>query len=169
MSIQKEKEFLALVEKHKGIIHKISKMYMDNGDDQKDLFQEIILQLWKSYDSYNNQSQFSTWMYRVALNTAILYFKKDKRKPDTAFESIPDNIPVLDDEAETKELQLAHFYKALQKLDKVEKALVFYHLENYSHKEIGENLGISEGNARVKLNRAKNRLKELIKEQGYEF
>ncbi|AFD08336.1 RNA polymerase sigma factor [Solitalea canadensis] len=169
MSIQKEKEFLVLVEKHKGIIHKISKMYMDNSDDQKDLFQEIVLQLWKSYDSFNKQSQFSTWMYRVALNTAILYFKKDKRKPDTAFENIPDTIANIDDDAETKEIQLAHFYKALQKLDKIEKALVFYHLENYSHKEIGDNLGISEGNARVKLNRAKNRLKELIKEQGYEF
>ncbi|MNS34724.1 RNA polymerase sigma factor [compost metagenome] len=108
-------------------------------------------------------------MYRVALNTAILYFKKDKRKPDTAFENIPDTIANIDDDDETKEIQLAHFYKALQKLDKIEKALVFYHLENYSHKEIGDNLGISEGNARVKLNRAKNRLKELIKEQGYEF
>ncbi|UKJ07361.1 RNA polymerase sigma factor [Solitalea lacus] len=169
MSTAKEKEFLALVEKHKGIIHKISKMYMDNTDDQNDLFQEIILQLWKSYDSFNRQSQFSTWMYRVALNTAILYYKKDKRKPETVYEAIPETIALGDDDSEEKELQLAHFYRALQKLDKIEKALIFYHLENYSHKEIGENLGISEGNARVKLSRAKNRLKELIKEQGYEF
>lgn len=143
-------------------------MYMDDDDDQKDLFQEIICQLWKSYDSFNHQSKFSSWMYRVALNTAIVYFKKQKRKED-AYATIAQEIEVPTDDAETKEIQLAHFYKALQQLDKIEKALMFYFLEDYSHKEIGENLGISEGNARVKLNRAKNKLKELIKKQGYEF
>ncbi|MNJ97141.1 ECF RNA polymerase sigma factor SigW [compost metagenome] len=164
----REKEFLDQVETHKGIIHKISRMYMDDDDDQKDLFQEIICQLWKSYDSFNHQSKFSSWMYRVALNTAIVYFKKQKRKED-AYATIAQEIEVPTDDAETKEIQLAHFYKALQQLDKIEKALMFYFLEDYSHKEIGENLGISEGNARVKLNRAKNKLKELIKKQGYEF
>ncbi|WP_306349652.1 RNA polymerase sigma factor [Flavobacterium sp. '19STA2R22 D10 B1'] len=164
----KEQEFLTLIETHKGIIHKISKMYMDNRDDQDDLFQEIIYQVWKSYDSFNKQSQFSTWMYRVALNTAIVYLKKDKKKIDR-YEIPSSNIKEIEDDTETKEIQLNHFYRALQKLDKIEKALVFYHLENYSHKEIGENMGISEVNARVKLNRAKNKLKELIKNQGYEF
>jgi RNA polymerase sigma factor (sigma-70 family) len=164
----KENEFLAQIELNKGIIHKISKMYMDDEDDQKDLFQEIICQLWKSYDSFNHQSKFSSWMYRVALNTAIVYFKKQKRK-DHAYANIAQEIEIPSDDAETKEIQIAHFYKALQQLDKIEKALMFYFLEDYSHKEIGENLGISEGNARVKLNRAKNKLKELIKKQGYEF
>lgn len=164
----REQEFLDQVETHKGIIHKISRMYMDDSDDQKDLFQEIICQLWKSYDSFNHQSKFSSWMYRVALNTAIVYFKKQKRKEE-AYATIAHEIEIPTDEAATKEIQLAHFYKALQQLDKIEKALMFYFLEDYSHKEIGENLGISEGNARVKLNRAKNKLKELIKKQGYEF
>jgi RNA polymerase sigma factor (sigma-70 family) len=164
----REKEFLEQIETHKGIIHKISKMYMDDEDDQKDLFQEIICQLWKSYDSFNHQSKFSSWMYRVALNTAIVYFKKQKRKEDL-YATIGQEIEIPTDDAETKELQIAHFYKALQQLDKIEKALMFYFLEDYSHREIGVNLGISEGNARVKLNRAKNKLKELIKKQGYEF
>jgi RNA polymerase sigma factor (sigma-70 family) len=164
----REKEFLDLIEIHKGIIHKISRMYMDDTDDQKDLFQEIICQLWKSYDSFNHQSKFSSWMYRVALNTAIVYFKKQKRKEDV-YAAIASEIEMPSDDAETKEIQLAHFYKALQQLDKIEKALIFYFLEDYSHREIGENLGISEGNARVKLNRAKHKLKELIKKQGYEF
>ena len=107
-------------------------------------------------------------MYRVALNTAIVYFKKEKRKDDV-YANIAQEIEIPSDDAETREIQLAHFYKALQQLDKIEKALMFYFLEDCSHKEIGENLGISEGNARVKLNRAKNKLKELIKKQGYEF
>lgn len=164
----REKEFLDQIENHKGIIHKISRMYRDDEDDQKDLFQEIICQLWKSYDSFNHQSKFSSWMYRVALNTAIVYFKKQKRQED-AYANIAKEIEIPTDDAETREIQLAHFYKALQQLDKIEKALMFYFLEDYSHKEIGENLGITEGNARVKLNRAKHKLKELIKKQGYEF
>ena len=143
-------------------------MYMDNHDDQQDLFQEIICQLWKSYDSFRNESQFSTWMYRVAINTAIVFLKKEKRKVDK-YEIASDNIKEEDDDSHIKESQLEHFYRAVNKLDKIEKALVFYHLEGYSHKEIGYNMGISEGNARVKLNRTKNNLKEIIEKQGYGF
>ena len=164
----KEKEFLERIEAHKGIIYKISKMYMDNISDQEDLFQEIIYQVWKSYASFNGQSLFSSWMYRVALNTAIVFLKKDKKKIRTSDE-MPEHLAVEEDFSREKELQLEHFYKALQQLEKIEKALVFYYLEDYSHKEIGENLGISEVNARVKLNRAKVKIKELIKKQGYEF
>ncbi|MGF6850966.1 RNA polymerase sigma factor (sigma-70 family) [Chitinophaga sp. W3I9] len=164
----KEKEFLELVEAHKGIIHKISRMYMDAEDDQQDLTQEIIYQLWKSYDSFQHQSRFSTWMYRVALNTALVFFKKERRKM-VVTDTMPEHMAMEENITATKELQLAHFYRAVQKLERLEKALVFLHLENYSHKEIGENLGISEGNARIKLSRAKDKLKELIKKQGYEF
>ncbi len=164
----KEQEFLARIEKHKGILHKVSKMYMDNRDDQQDLFQEIVCQLWKSYDTFRCESQFSTWMYRVAVNTAIVFFKKEKRKVDNHALSSDDIKDELGD-SEIKESQLDHFYRAINKLEKIEKALVFYHLEGYSHKEIGDNMGISEGNARVKLNRTKNKLKEIIEKQGYGF
>ncbi|MFT3794751.1 RNA polymerase sigma factor [Flavobacterium sp.] len=166
--MEQEQEFLARIKAHQGILYKISKMYMDHRDDQEDLFQEIICQLWKSYGTFRGESQFSTWMYRVAVNTAIAFFKQEKKKPDR-YAITTENIREPDDESALKELQLRHFYEALHKLEKIEKALVFYHLEGYSHKEIGENLGISEGNARVKLNRAKNKLKEIIEKQGYEF
>ena len=79
------------------------------------------------------------------------------------------NIPDEEGDADIKERQLEHFYRAVQKLDKIDKAIIFYQLEGFSHREIGENLGISEGNARVKLNRAKEKLKEIIKNQGYGF
>lgn len=164
----KEQEFLARIKAHKGILYKIARMYMDHADDQDDLFQEMICQLWKSYDTFRGESQFSTWMYRVAVNTSIAYFKNEKRKVDR-YEIPTENIREPDDDSNVKELQLEHFYKALHKLDKIEKALVFYHLEGYSHREIGSQLGISEGNARVKLSRAKDKLKELIQRQGYEF
>lgn len=165
---EKEQEFLNRIECHKGILHKVSKMYMDNSDDQQDLFQEIVCQLWKSYDSFRNKSQFSTWMYRVAVNTAIVFLKKEKRKVDK-YEIASENIKEDESDAHIKESQLDHFYKAVQKLEKIDKAIIFYQLEGFSHKEIGEYLGISEGNARVKLNRAKEKLKEIIKNQGYGF
>ena len=164
----KEQEFLNRIEKHKGILYKVSKMYMDNPDDQQDLFQEIICQLWKSYESFRNESQFSTWMYRVAVNTAIVFLKKEKRKVDK-YEIASENIKDEEGDSHIKESQIDHFYKAVQKLEKIDKAIIFYQLEGFSHKEIGENLGISEGNARVKLNRAKEKLKEIIKNQGYGF
>ena len=165
---EKEQEFLKRIESHKGILYKVSKMYMDNHDDQQDLFQEIICQLWKSYDSFRNESQFSTWMYRVAVNTAIVFLKKEKRKVDK-YEIASENIKDDEGDSHIKESQIDHFYKAVQKLEKIDKAIIFYQLEGFSHKEIGENLGISEGNARVKLNRAKEKLKEIIKNQGYGF
>jgi RNA polymerase sigma factor (sigma-70 family) len=165
---EKEQEFLNRIESHKGILYKVSKMYMDNYDDQQDLFQEIVCQLWKSYDTFRNESQFSTWMYRVAVNTAIVFLRKEKRKVDK-YEIASENIKDDEGDSHIKESQLDHFYKAVQKLEKIDKAIIFYQLEGFSHKEIGENLGISEGNARVKLNRAKEKLKEIIKNQGYGF
>ena len=86
-------------------------MYMDNSDDQQDLFQEIVCQLWKSYESFRNESQFSTWMYRVAINTAIVFLKKEKRKVDK-YEIASENIKEEDDDSHIKESQIDHFYKA---------------------------------------------------------
>lgn len=141
-------------------------MYMDNRDDQDDLFQEIVCQLWKAYDTFKGESQFSTWMYRVAINTSIVFLKKEKRKIDK-YEIASENIKEEENDAHIKENQIEHFYRAVQKLDKIDKAIIFYQLQGFSHREIAENLGISEVNARVKLNRAKEKLKEIIKQQGY--
>ena len=160
--------FLTLINQHKSIIHKVSKMYMNHVEEQQDLFQEIVMQLWKAYPTFKGNSKFSTWMYRVALNTALVYFKKDKRKVDKT--PLDENIDIIDvNESELKEEKLAYLYKAVQELNSIEKALIFLFLENQSHKEIAENLGISEVNARVKLNRTKEKLQFIIKKNGYEF
>ncbi|CAM3382552.1 sigma-70 family RNA polymerase sigma factor [Empedobacter stercoris] len=164
----KQTYFLELIEQHKGILHKVAKMYMDDADDQNDLMQEIVLQLWKSFERFEGNSQFSTWMYRVSLNTALTYFKKEKKKTDT--HTFIENIDRVDEvDSREKETQLELFYKAVHELNKVEKALIFLFLEGQSHKEIGANLGITEGNARVKLNRTKDKLQIIIKKYGYEF
>jgi RNA polymerase sigma-70 factor (ECF subfamily) len=141
---------------------------MNAPEDREDLIQEIILQLWKSYGSFKEESQFSTWMYRVAVNTAILFFKNEKKRPDN--QPLNSKIDFKDDTPdESKNKQLEIFYKAVRDLNKIEKAIIFYFMEGKSHKEIAENLGITEVNARVKLNRTKEKIQDIIKKQGYEF
>ncbi|MBU4538087.1 MAG: RNA polymerase sigma factor [Weeksellaceae bacterium] len=157
-----EKEFLEKMEKHKGVIFKISKMYMDNFDDQKDLFQEITFQVWKAYPSFEGRSEFSTWLYRIALNTAILFLKSEKKRSFIQNDDVGNFKINQEDYNDEDEQKLKKMYEAINQLNTIDKALVFYYLENYSGKQIAEQLGITEVNARVKLNRAKEKLKELI-------
>ena len=157
-----EKEFLEKIEKHKGVIFKISKMYMDHLDDQKDLFQEITFQVWKAYPTFEGKSQFSTWLYKVALNTAIVFLKSEEKRNFIKNDEVENFKIVADDYDDDQEKKLATMYKAIQQLNEIDKALIFYYLQDYSGKEIAENMGITEVNARVKLNRAKEKLKQLI-------
>lgn len=157
-----ESEFLQKIDKHKGIIFKISKMYMDNREDQEDLFQEITFQVLKAFSSFKGESEFSTWLYRVALNTAIVFLKSEKRR------SFIDNAEVSnfkieqEDYNHEKEEKLQKMYEAIQQLNPIDKAFIFYYLEDFSGKEIAQQMGISEGNVRVKMNRAKNKLKDIL-------
>lgn len=162
-----EKEFLEKIEKHKGVIFKISKMYMDDFDDQKDLFQEITFQVWKAFPTFEGRSEFSTWLYRIALNTAILFLKSEKRRSfiqNNEVSNFKINQDEYDDEDEQK---LKKMYEAINQLNAIDKALIFYYLENYSGNQIAEQMGISEVNARVKMNRAKEKLKQLINNQPH--
>jgi RNA polymerase sigma factor (sigma-70 family) len=159
-----QQEFLRRVDEHRNIIHKISRVYMDTQEDREDLCQEIIIQLWKSYGSFRNESSFSTWMYRVAVNTAITFFKKGKLiAPAITLDEHAESI--ADDDDTERRLKLSAFYKAVHTLNNIEKALIFLYLEGQSHKDIAEKLGISEVNARVKLNRTKQKLQDIIKNQ----
>lgn len=164
-----EKEFLHKIDKHKGIIFKISKMYMNKREDQNDLFQEIVYQVWKSFQSFEGKSEFSTWLYRIALNTAIIFLKSEKRRSfiqnnDVSVYKIKEEDYNLEDEQKLKQM-----YEAIQKLNPIDKALIFYYLEDFSGKEMATQMGISEGNARVKLNRAKEKLKILIENTNPTF
>lgn len=162
MDSNKEKIFLSYLEKHKGILHKVARTFMDTAEDREDLHQEIIIQLWKSYASFKGDSQFSTWMYRVSVNTAITFFKKEKQRSKTFAESSASEL--ADEEySPEKDQQLEIFYKAVHELNQIEKALIFYFMEGLSHKETAQQLGISEGNVRVKLNRTKEKLQKIIK------
>lgn len=150
------------MEKHKGVVFKISKMYMDNFDDQKDLFQEITYQVWKAYPNFEGRSEFSTWLYRIALNTAIIFLKSEKKRSFIKNDEVG-NFRLNNEEYNYEDEEKLHkMYSSIQKLNEIDKALIFYYLEDFSGKQIAEQLGITEVNARVKLNRAKEKLKNLI-------
>jgi RNA polymerase sigma factor (sigma-70 family) len=160
----KEILFLQTITQNKGMLFKICRIYQDDAEDRDDLLQEIILQLWKVFDSYRGESKITSWMYRVALNTAIVFFKKQKRRPDS--EQLAPGFDRAEDvsAAREKEEQLALFYKAVQQLNKVEKALIYLYMEDQPYEEIAATLGITEVNVRVRLNRVKNKLKDIIKD-----
>lgn len=161
MTLQ-QKEFLEKIEKHKGIIYKISKMYMDDQSDREDLFQEIIYQVWKAYSTFRGDSEFSTWLYRIALNTDIMFLRSEKRRSFITNDDFSDYRIKNEEYDDEKEENLLKMYSAINKLNPIDKAFIFYYLENFSGKQIAEQMGISEGNVRVKMNRAKNKLKELL-------
>lgn len=160
-----ENEFLEKIEKHKGVIFKISKMYMDNQDDQNDLYQEIIYQAWKSYSDFQRRSDFSTWLYRTALNTAIVFLRSEKKRSFIQNQRV-ENIAIQQEPYnDTDDRNMKLMYEAIQQLSPIDKALIFYFLQDFPGKEIARQLGITEVNARVKMNRAKTKLKEIIEKK----
>lgn len=157
-----EKEFIQIIQKNQGIIHKVCNIYCDDHEDRNDLFQEIVAQLWKSYPSFQNKSKFSTWMYRVALNTAITSFKKTKRRPDQS-KLTYENFQIESEDYDTEmEENIKHLHRAVAKLTGVEKSIVLLYLENKKYEEIAEITGITQNYVRVKMNRIKKKLKKLM-------
>lgn len=162
MDKQLEHSFVEQLEKHQNIAHKVCRLYTNNQEAHNDLFQEITIQLWKAYPKFRGDSKFSTWMYRVGLNTAITLYRKSKRSIQTQeFESIQFKIK-SEEYDDTEEQQLKLLYKAVHQLNDIEKALVFLYLEDKNYSEISETLGITEVNARVKMNRVKTKLKTIL-------
>lgn len=162
MSQQLEAEFVKQLEENQNIVHKICRLYTNDQDAHNDLFQEVTIQLWKAYPKFRGDAKFSTWMYRVALNTAItLYRKSTRRVKTTDYDSVQFKILDLQEDDETAE-QLTLLYGAIKQLNDIEKALVFLYLEDRNYREISETLGISEVNARVKMNRVKTKLTNII-------
>jgi RNA polymerase sigma-70 factor (ECF subfamily) len=136
---------------------------MDRYSDREDLFQEITLQAWKAYGSFRGDARFSTWLYRVALNTAITFFRKEKRRPGL---QLTDSLPEqADDTHDPVEEQLKAMYAAIGELSRIDKALIMLYLEDYSYNEIGEMMGITANNVAVKMNRIKTKLKEKTQQQ----
>ena len=145
--------------KHLGIIHKISLLYTNNRADREDLFQDICFQVCRSYNSYREEAQFSTWLYRVAINTAITQVRKNKIKafPDGTLEGI--SVAEITPDQEHSKL----LFEAISQLNKIDRAIIMLWLEEHSYDEIADIMGISRSNVSVKLVRIKKSLSETVK------
>ncbi len=162
MDKELEHSFVTQLEENQNIVHKICRLYTNDSDAHNDLFQEITIQLWKAFPKFRGDAKFSTWMYRVALNTAITLYRKSKRTVKTQdYEGVSFKIS-SEEYDDTIEEQLKLMYSAVKTLNDIDKALVFLYLEDKNYKEISETLGISEVNARVKMNRIKGKLRQIL-------
>ena len=162
MTQELEHRFVSQLEANQNIVHKICRLYTNDSEAHNDLFQEITIQLWRAYPKFRGDSKFSTWMYRVALNTAITLYRKSKRSIQTQdFEAVSFKM-TAEDYDDTVEEQLKLMYNAVKTLNDIDKALVFLYLENKNYREIAGTLGISEVNARVKMNRIKEKLRTIL-------
>lgn len=154
----KESDFLDLIEKNQNIIHKVCRIYTHSQEDHADLFQEILLQLWKSYKRFKGDSKITTWMYRVALYTSITSLKK-KLKETESKEDLKNGESVYEME---DQFRYEGLHLAIRLLDTHERAVILLYLEEKSYREISEILGITENNVGVKVNRIKKKLKAVL-------
>jgi RNA polymerase sigma-70 factor (ECF subfamily) len=152
--------FVEMIYSNMGIIYKICKLYAER-EDQEDLKQEIIYQLWKSYPTYRGDSKFQSWMYRVALNTAMLGLRARKMKytglTDQELKTSEDPFEKQDEEARVKLL-----YRQISKLKDLDKTIIFLYLEQCSYEEIAEITGISTKNVSVRLVRIREKLRKML-------
>ncbi len=139
---------------HKGLIFKIVRAYTT--EDHDDLFQEIIIQVWRSIPAYRREAAVSTWLYRIALNTAIKWTKKEKRHSDT--EPLDNVQHLLRESREPVDERLSWLYAEIFKLNEIDRSITLLLLEGFSYKEMSAILGISESNVGVKINRIKKQL-----------
>jgi RNA polymerase sigma-70 factor (ECF subfamily) len=161
MQAERSDIFISVIETNKGIIYKVAHAYCIHAEDRKDLIQEIIVQLWKSFNRYNDEYKYTTWMYRIALNVAISFYRKENRRKRLT-DPLSDNIlDLVEDNAliETNK-NIGYLNQFIAGLKELDKALMLLYLEEKSHKEIAEITGISETNVATKIGRIKKILKQ---------
>ena len=165
--IKEQTEFTDKINECRGIIHKICNLYANTAADREDLFQEIVIQLWKAWPRFRGDSKFSTWLYRVAINTAISDLRRQKTKVELSFPEYIPNEPIDKiSDTETDE-KIKQMYAAIAELNEIDRALVMLYLDDNSYEEIEAILGINQNTLRVKMNRAKEKLRQLTKNNFY--
>jgi len=150
-----EKQFVKVIQENEGIIFKITSFYAAKDQPISDLYQEVVLNLWKAYPSFRGESKISTWIYRIALNTCITFFRRSKRQPD--YVDITMDVPDFEESSD----EIKQLYDLINKLGKIERALVLLYLDDKSYKDIAEITGLTVTNVATKLSRIKEKLKKM--------
>jgi RNA polymerase sigma factor (sigma-70 family) len=160
-----QEEFQTLVEEHKKILYKVCNSYCRNRDDREDLAQEIIIQLWQSFGKFDERCRFSTWMYRIALNVAISFYRRESTRKRHVISDEERLLEAIDDrDSQPEDIRL--LYQFIEGFDPLNKALVLLYLDGNSYQEIADVLGISETNVATKINRLKKTIKQEFSGAG---
>ena len=162
--MSEKEQFIGILKDHKRLLYKVIYSYCRDSDDRKDLEQEIIIQLWKSLKNYNQEFKLSTWIYKIALNVAISYYRRDVKRKETnqPYDKTIFQIAEEDDYTEESKNKREILYKFINKLDELNKAIIILYLDEKSYKDISEIIGLTETNVATKINRIKRKLKESI-------
>lgn len=161
MVVAEEQRFIQLINEHQGLVHKVCLMYESDPDVRNDLFQEIVFQLWKSFRSFRGESKITTWMYRIALNTAISGFRKQTRNVKTEDLKEP-HLNISDGWGDDHEEEIQRLQWAIRQLSEIERAVIMLALEEVPYEEIAETMGITQNNVRVRMNRIREKLRKLM-------
>jgi len=153
MNDQIQNDYMELIQANEGIIHKVIGLYVDYEEDRKDLYQEILLQGWKSFQRFEGASKFSTWLYKVALNTVLNFHKKRKKKAEA-------ELPVPQPTTATPQEDHELLYQIIRSLNEVDRMLITLHLDGYKNKEIAEITGMTQNHVNVKIYRIKEQIIE---------
>lgn len=161
MNSEEEKRFIQLVKEHQGLIHKVTIMYETDRDARNDLFQEIVLQLWKSFHTFRGDSKITTWMYRIALNTAISSLRKQNRSILT--QDLEDrHFNISEGPGDDHEENSQRLHWAIRQLSEIERAMIMMALDEVPYDEIADAIGITQNNVRVRMNRIREKLRKLM-------
>lgn len=153
-----EKSYLQKIEEHKGIILKVVNLYADDLEDRKDLYQEIVFQSWSAYARFEGNSKFSTWLYRVSLNVALTFLKKQKKRNDINETNLQD----ISFEPEELSERADFLYRAIKQFTEIDRSIIMLHLDGFENTEISEMMGLSKTNTNVKLHRIKQQLTIIL-------
>jgi RNA polymerase sigma factor (sigma-70 family) len=155
MSTRDQQAFLDLLQPNTAIIHKVIRLYAEDEEDRRDLYQEVVCQAWSAWERFEGNSKFSTWLYRVALNTALTFDKRRRRKgPDPVEELVPPPSVAY----EAREL----LYWAMGRLEEIDRMIILLHLEGYDHPEIAGITATNTNHIAVKIHRIKKRLTDIL-------
>lgn len=152
-----ETDFIGLIEQHKRIIYKVCYIYAHTADGLSDLYQEVVVNLWKGYSRFRGDSKASTWVYRIALNTCVSFLRKSKSRPETI--PLKVNMDFFDDDE--RATQTTELYELINELLPFDRALILLWLEEKNYEEIAEIIGISKANVAVRLNRIREKLRKM--------
>jgi RNA polymerase sigma-70 factor, ECF subfamily len=160
-SVSRETDFLGIVNEHRGAIHRLARTYAHSEEDRAELFQEIVYQLWRAQPAFRREASALTWVYRIALNTAITFLRRQGRRPKHVDLAQSRELAAPE---RTVDARAELLHAAIRKLGDIDRAVVMCYLDGLSYEQIGEVLGMSATNIGARLSRARARLRDLIKD-----